>query len=202
MNKTPPGFGRGFFIYVQEQFCRPRMWRPLDTLNNVAMPSKVLSPQARWTIPRYLYAVTFVVLVLHYSAGANIWAQSIRSDRDYMASLGGYGQFWVDVFAPALQCVVLLIVAAIGLLKTLCGYRRVTVWLAVLFLGSVSSFAADATFCRYQYSVDIATKEYWAAGGFSHVYYTWWWYNDHWLTVPWYRNAGEFAFQASPHKSH
>jgi hypothetical protein len=176
--------------------------RQLDTLNNIAMPPRVLAPQARWTIPRYLYAVTFLALVLHYSDGANAWAQSIWSDREYMASLGVYGKFWDDVFVPAVQCALLLIAASIGLLKTLWGCRRVVVWLGIVLLGSVSAFAVDATFCRYQYSVDIATKEYWAAGGFSHVYYTWWWYNDHWLKVPWYRDAGEFAFQASPHKSH
>src|SRR5258708_202655 len=104
------------------------------------MPSQMLSPSARWTIARYLCAVTFLSLILHYGAGANAWTQSIWSDRVYMASLGGYGRFWDDVFAPAFQCALLLVAATIGLIKTVCGYRRVTVWLAIVLLGSISAF--------------------------------------------------------------
>ena len=154
------------------------------------MQSTALVPRKRWTVARMISAILFFAFMVHYSAGTNAWFQWIWAERVYMRSLADLGDFWDTLFAPAFQCVLLLVAAFIGLFETLCAFRRACVWLGILVLGSISAFAIDATFVRYQYSVDVATKEYWDGGSFCHVYYTWWWYNDRWFGVPWYRDRG------------
>lgn len=51
----------------------------------------------------------------------------------------------------------------------------------LLLIVSVAWFWADVHFQRYQFSVDIATKNYWDSGGYAHYYLNWWWYNDRWF---------------------
>jgi hypothetical protein len=82
---------------------------------------------------------------------------------------------WMVAAAPAF---LLFTLSAIVLVLALRGRAIARVAVLVVLLASVALFWFDIRFKRYQISVDIATKEYWASGGRAHEYFTWWWYND------------------------
>jgi hypothetical protein len=51
----------------------------------------------------------------------------------------------------------------------------------LLVAAAVSFFLVDVYFGRWQIHTFIATREYWEAGGKTHDYFTWWWFNDRWF---------------------
>ena len=130
-----------------------------------------------------LTGVLAVALAVHFAIASCIWMQTIAHDWTHFAPSGALAVYWPDWFVPlvlgglAVACVVLSVA------RRRAGRRM----LAVTVLAAVAFFAVDVRFKRYQFSVGVATKEYWDSGGPKHVYYTWWWFNDRWLRTSYRR---------------
>jgi len=146
----------------------------------IALPYSSAQVRTPWSWRRYSVVVVFGGITAHYALPFVLWLGNLRiAVRD--ASGAVPSDCYLLVLAPLAQCALLLSTAVVALVEAVRTFRRWLAWLVILLAASAANFAVDVAFERYQFSICMATKEYWDAGGPSHIYTTWWWYNDRWF---------------------
>lgn len=146
--------------------------KPLTRMN--ATNSFTLRPRLRWPAWPTLLSAALLVHFMISSAVWLLWFVGILRNPDMR-----------DHFIPSLQpsapAFVFCGLSAVSLSLALRGHRAARRAALFVLAATVTLFIIDAHFEHWQLHTFIASKEYWAAGGKKHDYFTWWWFNDRWL---------------------
>jgi hypothetical protein len=130
--------------------------------------------------------VLWIALVANFAFASYVWVLTVAHDWTRFKPSSALAVYWPDWFIPVLLfgLAATSLVLSIGLGGRPIPPNRFAAAKRLAIIAVISAcffFGVDTYFGRYQYSVDIATVEYWDGGGAEHVYYTWWWFNDRWF---------------------
>ena len=116
-------------------------------------------------------------LLLHFAFSLYCWLLGLRICISYGISLIETLTFLADGW-PAL----LLFALSVGALRKSVRRKRFAMSASIgVLLLSIAAFCYDVSNENSQLQVNIATVEYWENGGWEHMYFTWYWFNDAWL---------------------